>query len=123
MPLRYWAIILPLGLGWGASFYFNAILPRGIGELSVSMERVGIGARGCWFWVLVRRIPVRIGRGVLGPLFVFGLFQYAMPLVIYSVAQQAMTSNVAGIVVLRFAMLAPLCYGGSTSFVQRFFRD
>lgn len=98
MPLRYWAIIVTLGLGWGASFYFNAVLLREIGPLSVSMGRVGIGALGCWFWVFVRRIPVRIDRGMLGPLFVFGLFQYAMPLAIYPVAQQAVTSSAAGIV-------------------------
>lgn len=98
MPLRYWAIIVTLGLGWGASFYFNAVLLREIGPLSVSMGRVGIGALGCWFWVFMRRIPVRIGRGMLGPLFVFGLFQYAMPLAIYPVAQQAVTSSAAGIV-------------------------
>lgn len=98
MPLRYWAIIVTLGLGWGASFYFNAVLLREIGPLSVSMGRVGIGALGCWFWMFMRRIPVRIGRGMLGPLFVFGLFQYAMPLAIYPVAQQAVTSSAAGIV-------------------------
>ncbi|OSP56587.1 DMT family transporter [Pseudoruegeria sp. SK021] len=98
MLLRYWIIIWGLGLAWGSSFYFNAILLREIGPLSVSMGRVGVGALGCWLWVLVSGRSMRVQLPVLASLFVFGLFQYALPLAIYPFAQQAITSSAAGII-------------------------
>ncbi|NHX28150.1 EamA/RhaT family transporter, partial [Escherichia coli] len=50
MPLRYWLLIFVLGMGWGASFFLNAILLRELGPLSVSMLRIALGALGCWVW-------------------------------------------------------------------------
>jgi hypothetical protein len=55
MALRYWAVIFTLGIGWGMSFMFNAILLRELGPLSVSMGRGGFGALGCWIYVLAAR--------------------------------------------------------------------
>lgn len=98
MSARYWAIIFVLGIGWGASFYFNEILLRELGPISVSMGRVGLGALGCWVYVIATGgyIPVTTGR--LGALFFLGSLQYAIPFAIYPVAQQYITGGAAGII-------------------------
>ncbi len=98
MALRHWIVVFILGFGWGASFFFNEILLRELGPLSVSMGRVGMGALGCWIWCALRRKHMAIPVGILLPLFLFGLVQYAIPLAIYPVAQQYITSSAAGII-------------------------
>ncbi|GAA6209036.1 DMT family transporter [Cognatishimia sp. WU-CL00825] len=98
MPLRYWALILLLAAGWGASFFFNEILLRELGPLSVGMGRVGTGAIGCWIWLMFSRTSWRVPLRSLVILAVFGAFQYAIPLSVYPVTQQYITSSAAGIV-------------------------
>lgn len=98
MALKYWLVIFILGIGWGMSFMFNAILLRELGPLSVSMGRVGFGALGCWIYVLAARKPVtadpRRWLGLLG----FGVLSYAGPFAFYALGQQHIASGVAGIV-------------------------
>ena len=98
MALKYWAIIFVLGIGWGMSFMFNAILLRELGPLSVSMGRVGFGAVGCWIYVIGARkkVPSDIRRWVA--LFGFGVLSYAAPFAFYALGQQDIASGVAGIV-------------------------
>ncbi len=98
MALRYWAVIFILGIGWGMSFMFNAILLRELGPLSVSMGRVGFGALGCWIYVLAARktVPVNARRWLA--LFGFGALSYAGPFAFYALGQQHIASGVAGIV-------------------------
>lgn len=98
MAFRYWSIIVLLGVVWGTSFFFNEILLRELGPFWTSAGRVGCGALGCWAWVLARGRDFQISRQLLGILAVFGLVQYALPLTIYPVAQQYITSSAAGIV-------------------------
>lgn len=98
MALRHWSVVFILGIGWGASFFLNEILLRELGPLSVSMGRLGMGALGCWIWCALRRKNMRIPVAILLPLFLFGLVQYAIPLAIYPVAQQYITSSAAGII-------------------------
>ncbi len=98
MALKYWLVICILGIGWGMSFMFNAILLRELGPLSVSMGRVAFGALGCWVYVLGARLPVRLSSvravGLLG----FGALSYAAPFAFYALGQQQIASGVAGIV-------------------------
>lgn len=98
MAIRYWAVIFLLGIGWGMSFMFNAILLRELGPLSVSMGRVGFGALGCWIYVLAarKRVPLEAGRWLA--LFGFGVLSYAAPFAFYALGQQHIASGVAGIV-------------------------
>ena len=98
MALRYWAVIFILGIGWGMSFMFNAILLRELGPLSVSMGRVGFGALGCWIYVLAARKKVPAGAGRWLALFGFGVLSYAGPFAFYALGQQHIASGVAGIV-------------------------
>lgn len=98
MAARDWIIVIVLGIGWGASFFFNEILLREIGPLSVSMGRVSLGAVACWVYVLAsgRRVPFTAALGL--PLLFFGAVQYAVPLAVYPLAQEYITGGVAGIV-------------------------
>ncbi|MFW8595754.1 DMT family transporter [Cribrihabitans neustonicus] len=98
MALKYWLVIFILGIGWGMSFMFNAILLRELGPLSVSMGRVGFGALGCWIYVLAarKRVPLAPKRWLA--LFGFGALTYAGPFAFYAIGQQHIASGVAGIV-------------------------
>jgi len=98
MALKYWMVIFILGIGWGMSFMFNAILLRELGPLSVSLGRVAFGALGCWIYVLGARlaVPLTIGRAV--GLLAFGGLSYAAPFAFYALGQQHIASGVAGIV-------------------------
>ncbi|MEZ5777825.1 MAG: DMT family transporter [Paracoccaceae bacterium] len=98
MPLRYWALIVLLGIGWGSSMFFNEILLRELGPLQTALGRVGFGALGCWVWVVATRRSVRITPKFLRDAAVFGILQYAAPLTIFPMAQQYINSGEAGIV-------------------------
>ena len=98
MPLRYWGLILVLGIGWGSSMFFNEILLRELGPLQVALGRVGLGALGCWIWVLATRRKIRVTAAFLRDATVFGFLQYAAPLAIFPAAQRFITSGEAGIV-------------------------
>ena len=98
MPLKYWLVICILGIGWGMSFMFNAILLRELGPLSVSMGRVAFGAFGCWIYVIGARLPVRLTLARAVGLLGFGALSYAAPFAFYALGQQFIGAGVAGIV-------------------------
>ncbi|SDX57082.1 Permease of the drug/metabolite transporter (DMT) superfamily [Ruegeria halocynthiae] len=98
MALKYWLVICILGIGWGMSFMFNAILLRELGPLSVSMGRVAFGALGCWLYVIGARLPVRLTMARAVGLLGFGALSYAAPFAFYALGQQQIASGVAGIV-------------------------
>lgn len=98
MPLRYWALIFVLGIGWGSSMFFNEILLRELGPFQTGLGRVGFGALGCWLWLAVSGRIGRVSPGFLRDAAIFGLLQYALPLTIFPAAQQVITSGEAGII-------------------------
>lgn len=98
MALRYWAVILTLGIGWGMSFTLNAVLLRELGPVSISFLRVALGALGCWAWVLLARVPLRLTARRAAQLTAFGVLSYAAPFAFYALGQQHVASGVAGII-------------------------
>jgi drug/metabolite transporter (DMT)-like permease len=98
MALRYWAVIVILGIGWGMSFMFNAVLLRELAPLWVSVGRVGLGALGCWMFLLARGRDWRISPPRALALAGFGALSYAIPFSFYAIGQQHIASGVAGIV-------------------------
>ena len=98
MALRYWVIILALGIGWGLSFTFNAILLRELHPLSISAGRVAIGALGCWVYLVARGKPWRMTPKRAVALMGFGALGYAAPFTFHAVGQQHIASGIAGIV-------------------------
>ncbi|WP_282077315.1 DMT family transporter [Epibacterium ulvae] len=98
MALRYWGIIFVLGIGWGMSFMFNAILLRELGPVTISLGRVGFGALGCWIYLCLRGSDWRLPIGQIAALFGFGMLSYALPFTFYALGQQHIASGIAGIV-------------------------
>ncbi|OIQ28660.1 MAG: EamA family transporter [Alphaproteobacteria bacterium MedPE-SWcel] len=98
MALRYWAIIITLGIGWGMSFMFNAVLLRELGPLWIATGRVGFGAVGCWVFLLARGRDWRLPPARIAMLAGFGALSYAIPFSCYAIGQQHIASGVAGIV-------------------------
>ena len=98
MPVRYWALILVLGIGWGSSMFFNEILLRELGPFQTGLGRVGFGALGCWLWLVASGRIGRVSPAFLRDAAIFGLLQYAVPLTIFPAAQQVITSGEAGII-------------------------
>ncbi|MDG1739709.1 MAG: DMT family transporter [Paracoccaceae bacterium] len=98
MPLKYWFFIFLLAAGWGSSFFFNEILLRELGPMWVALGRVGMGAIGCWLWMIASRMNLSLPKASLGVLVAFAFFQYSFPLAVYPLAQQYITSSAAGIV-------------------------
>ena len=98
MSARDWVFIFALGIGWGLSFMFNAVLLRELGPLSVALGRVGFGALGCWVYLLATRQFAALSARRVCALLGFGAFSYAAPFSFYAIGQQDIASGVAGIV-------------------------
>ncbi|WP_095588435.1 DMT family transporter [Actibacterium ureilyticum] len=98
MRTGYWIAIFALGMGWGASFFLNEILLRELGPMMIALGRVGLGALGCWLWLFAAGRAGGMPRGTLRVLILFALAQYAIPLTVFPVMQQHITSSAAGII-------------------------
>lgn len=97
MAARYWLILTLIGAAFGASFAFNEMLLDTYGPLTVSTLRIGVGATGCWIWVMATGRSLRIPGHAIPKLIVFGVFQFAAPFALLPLAQGHITSSVAGI--------------------------
>ncbi|MBS9718636.1 DMT family transporter [Pseudohalocynthiibacter aestuariivivens] len=98
MPARYWILIITLGIAFGGSFFFNAILLKELGPMTISMGRVFLGALGCWVWVSAKGKNPFVSWAVLCQLMILGLFQYAAPFALLPLAQKYVSSGMAGTV-------------------------
>ena len=60
-----WAIIVGLGISFGATLFLNAILVREVGPLGISALRVGLGAMAVWALVFLngRTTCLSVGYG------------------------------------------------------------
>ncbi len=98
MDKRDWLIITLLGVIWGSSFLFNAILIRELGPLWVSAGRVGVGAIGSWVFLFALKKPLPRDLKTYLHLFALGTFTYAIPFALFPLSQAYLASGVAAIV-------------------------
>lgn len=98
MSLRDWLLIFLLGIIWGSSFLFNEVLIREIGPLWVSAGRVGIGALGCWGFVVLLRKKLPREPILYAHFLLLGTLSYAVPFALYPLSQNALASGVAAII-------------------------
>lgn len=98
MSFRNWAIIIGLGIIWGSSFLFNAILNDELGAFWVSAGRVGIGALGSWAFLLVMRIKLPKLSMIYVHFLILGTLSYAVPFAIFPVAQHSLPAGAAAII-------------------------
>lgn len=98
ITLKYWLVIFVLGIAWGTSFIFNAVLLREIGPLTVSFGRSALGAIGCWIYAIAMRKSFTMSWGLAGGMLFLGAFNFGIPFAVYPISQQYVASGVAGIV-------------------------
>lgn len=98
MLLRDWICVIVLGIGWGSSFFFNEILLREVGPMTVAWGRVGLGAVGCWIYVFATGRQWRFPPVILLQFAFLGLVNFAFPFAIYPLSQEAISSGAAGII-------------------------
>jgi len=98
MKLTDWLLIIALGVIWGGSFLFNAILIREIGPLSVSLGRVGIAALGCWTYLIATRVKLPTDWRIYAGLTLLGVINFSIPFALFPLAQNYVNVGVAGIV-------------------------
>ena len=85
------------GVVWGASFLFMKISLTGISPAQVAWTRILLGALTLGALVLLRREPLTRNLRVWGHLAVLGLTFCVVPFLLFSWAQQHVTSGVASI--------------------------
>jgi len=98
MKIVDWLIIIGLGVLWGGSFLFNAILLREIGPLTISLGRVGVAALGCWFYLFATKVALPSDWRIYAGLTLLGVLNFAIPFALFPLAQFHVNVGVAGIV-------------------------
>ncbi|MEO1453491.1 MAG: DMT family transporter [Pseudomonadota bacterium] len=98
MPDRDWIIIFVLGIGWGATFFFNEMILRDVGPVTVSFFRIATAAIVCWIYVIATGKVTALPLPTLAGLGLLGVLMFAFPFAIYPLGQQYVASGIAGIV-------------------------
>jgi drug/metabolite transporter (DMT)-like permease len=98
MAIRDWLLVLGLGIIWGGSFFFNAILIRELGPLWVSAGRVSVGALGCWVFLFASGLRLPREKGLYWQLLLLGVLNFTIPFALFPLSQAHMASGVAAII-------------------------
>lgn len=91
-----WMLLSTCALVWGSSFFFISV---GLDHFSpglVTFGRIAFGAMALWSLPATRRVA--IDAADRGRVALVGLFWMALPLTLYSVAEQWIDSSVAGMI-------------------------
>jgi len=98
MNVRDWLLIVLLGIIWGFSFPFNALLLVELSPLWVSAGRTGIGAVASWIFLLALRKTIPRDPRLLLQLALLGTLTYAVPFALFPLAQLNLSAGVAAII-------------------------
>jgi len=93
-----WAIIVGLGISFGATLFLNAILVREVGALGISALRVGLGAMAVWALVFLNGRVTWLSMRTLFHCLVFGVFMFAIPFAVFPVSIGYVSTGIVGIV-------------------------
>lgn len=91
-----WVLLATCALVWGSSFFFISV---GLDHFSpgvVTFGRIAFGAMALWSLPATRRVAIDVADR--GRVALVGLFWMAVPLTLYSVAEQWIDSSVAGMI-------------------------
>jgi len=97
MNTRDWLWIILLGVIWGFSFPFNAILLKELDPLWISAGRLSIGALGSWFVLIIAKKSLPKELGLYVKICILGVVSYAIPFALFPIAQINLSSGVASI--------------------------
>jgi len=100
MSTRPSAWLLPftvLAITWGLSFLFIAVSLESFTPIGVAVLRITLGAVALVSWSLVRQQPIVRERTLWLRLAVVGFFLNVFPSLMFALAEQMLTSSLAGI--------------------------
>lgn len=87
-----------LAVLWGCSFLFIATALRSFAPIQVAGGRIGVGLVLLLVLLAVRREVPRVRRGLLRDLAIVGAAMTAVPFVLFALAEQRVSSLLAGLV-------------------------
>lgn len=96
--MRTTGLIAILALLWGSGFFWIALSLDGFTPVQLTFARLALGALVLVPIVLVRRLPRPTGRAMWFHLTVSALVANAIPYTLFAVAQQTVSSSLAGVI-------------------------
>lgn len=91
-------LIAALALLWGSGFFWIALALDGFTPVQLTFARLALGALVLVPIVLVRRLPRPVGRAMWFHLTVSALVGNAIPYTLFAVAEQTVSSSLAGVI-------------------------
>ena len=91
--VKEWGLLAGIALIWGSSFFFVEVGIEAFSPGIVTLARVGLGAAALAF---VPKARQSIDRADLGRVLLLGVIWVAIPLTIFPIAQQWISSSVTG---------------------------
>lgn len=98
MPIRYWAIIVLVGVIFGSSFLLIEIAGRELEPLTMAAGRAFIAAAVSWFIVLVSRIRVPTEPLLVAQLLGLGVMSYAFSFVMMPIIQDHISTGLVAMI-------------------------
>lgn len=96
--MRTTGLIAALALLWGSGFFWIALALDGFTPVQLTFARLALGALVLVPIVLVRRLPRPAGRMMWLHLTVSALVGNAIPYTLFAVAEQTVSSSLAGVI-------------------------
>jgi drug/metabolite transporter (DMT)-like permease len=96
--MRAVSLIAALALLWGSGFFWIALSLDGFTPAQLTFARLALGALVLGPIVLARRLPRPRGRAMWCHLAVSALIANAIPYTLFAVAQQTVSSGLAGVI-------------------------
>lgn len=96
--MRVIGLIAALALLWGSGFFWIKLSLDGFTPIQLTFARLALGALVLVPIVLIRRLPRPRGRAMWGHLAVSALIANAIPYTLFAVAEQTVSSGLAGVI-------------------------
>lgn len=96
--MRTTGLIAALALLWGSGFFWIALALDGFTPVQLTFARLALGALVLVPIVLIRRLPRPAGRTMWLHLTVSALVGNAIPYTLFAVAEQTVSSSLAGVI-------------------------
>jgi len=98
MPVRYWVIIVLVGITFGSSFLLIEIAARELAPLTMAAGRSIVAAAVCWLVVLVQRIPLPRDPALILQLLGLGVLSYAFSFVLMPITQSYISTGLVAMI-------------------------
>ncbi|HEV7452104.1 MAG TPA: DMT family transporter [Pseudonocardiaceae bacterium] len=96
--LRAARLVATLALLWGSGFFWIKLSLGGFTPTQLTFGRLALGTLALWPIVLIRRLARPRGRMIWAHLALSALTANALPYTLFAIAQQTVSSSLAGII-------------------------